>query len=117
MLSLYSPVREEAASPSYRSTMEMQSVEMLKIMLKSNCLQYLISGRFKMNSIISGMVKNSSISLKSALTGDETDGFVRFKFSGDVMSLVIPVFMGLILNRESNKELRTLLDLKLKLKI
>ena len=48
------------------------------------------------------------------LTGDETDVFVRFKFSGDVMSLVIPVFIGLILNRESNKELRTLLDLKFK---
>lgn len=46
------------------------------------------------------------------LTGDETDVFVRFKFSGDVMSLVIPVFMGLILYRESNKELRILLDLK-----
>lgn len=38
--------------------------------------------------------------------------FVRFKFSGDVMSLVIPVFMGLILNRDSNNELRTLFDLK-----
>lgn len=47
-----------------------------------------------------------------SLTGDETDVFVRFKFSGDVMSLVIPVFMGLILYRESNNELRILLDLK-----
>lgn len=52
--------------------------------------------------------------IEFALTGDETDVFVRFKFSGDVMSLVIPVFMGLILKRESNKELRTLLDLKSK---
>lgn len=109
----------EAASLSYRSMMEMQSVEMLKIMLKSNCWQYLISGRFqrKFRKLVKSSVENASISLKSTLTGDETDGFVRFKFSGDVMSLVIPVFMGLILNRESNKELRTLLDLKLKLEI
>lgn len=55
---------------------------------------------------------NSKIFKIGSLTGDATDVFVRFKFSGDVMSLVIPVFIGLMLNRESNNELRTLFELK-----
>lgn len=48
----------------------------------------------------------------SLLTGDGTDAVVRFKFSGDVMSLVMPVFIELMLNRGSNNEFRTLFDLK-----
>lgn len=46
------------------------------------------------------------------LTGDGTVVDVRFIFSGDVMSLVIPVFIELMLNLESNSEFRTLFDLK-----
>lgn len=132
----YSPEIAKAVNLSYRSTTEMQLAEMLKIMLISNCLLCLISGNLlrrkylKYTLLIGKIPSFSSIQVQcdwnvrlaatettkkeinSTLTGDGTDVLVRFRFSGDVMSLVIPVFMELILNLESNNELRTLFDLK-----
>lgn len=91
---------------------EMQLAEMLKTALISNCLLCSISdsGKKKINCQCSSIICVAR-DYGCTLTGDGTDVFVRFKFSGDVMSLVIPVFIGLILNLDSNNELRTLFDL------